>query len=98
MAYRKKIDNGTFSAIEAAYLNVPTLSSDYPAMREIDEQFSLNLEWMDSSDYREMGRKLKEMELTHLSRSATLPGVARLSEQHVEKLGVKYWEVIRECL
>lgn len=93
-----KIDNGTFSAIEAAYLNVPTLSSDYPAMREIDEQFSLNLAWMDLSDYKDMGRKLKEMELTYLSKSATLPSVARLSEQDVEKLGVKYWEVIRECL
>ncbi|MFJ3521380.1 glycosyltransferase [Pseudomonas sp. NPDC090203] len=93
-----KIDNGTFSVIEAAYYNVPSVSSDYPAMREIDEQFALNLTWMDSGDYKDMAHKLKEMEISHLSKSALLPSHERLNEQHVDKQGGKYWEEIRECL
>ena len=45
-----RIDNGTFSVVEAAHLGVPALSSDYPAMREIDQQFSLHLTWIDPDD------------------------------------------------
>lgn len=93
-----KIDNGTFSTIEAAYYSVPSLSSDYPAMREIDAQFALNLTWMNLDNYKEMAHKLKEMELSHLTKAASLPTHERLNEQHVDRLGGTYWEVIRECL
>jgi len=93
-----RVDNGTFSVIEAAYFGVPSLSSDYPAMREIDAQFSLGLTWMNSDDYQGMAQKLKEMEMTLTSKIAILPTQERLSEQHVDRLGGHYWEVIRECL
>lgn len=93
-----RLDNGTFSVIEAAYMGIPSLSSDYPAMHEIDNQFNLNLTWMSSDNYKEMARKLKEMESSHLSKTAALPNFARLNEQSVDKLAGKYWEVIRECL
>jgi glycosyltransferase involved in cell wall biosynthesis len=93
-----KIDNGTFSVVEAASLGVPALSSNYPAMREMDEQFSLQLSWMDASNYKEMAHKLKNMELTYLSKKALLPSPELLAEQGVEKLAGEYWGVIRECL
>lgn len=93
-----KIDNGTFSVIEAAYLNVPSLSSDYPAMQEIDSQFSLNLTWMNADDYKEMAHKLKEMELDPLGKIAGLPTHESLGEQQVDKLSARYWRAIRECL
>ncbi|NWD75396.1 glycosytransferase [Pseudomonas gingeri] len=93
-----KIDNGTFSTIEAAYFGVPALSSDYPAMHEINAQFALNLTWMDPDDYQDMAHKLKEMEMTYISKIASLPTHERLNEQSVGRLGGKYWEVIRECL
>lgn len=92
------IDNGTFSVIEAASLGVPALSSDYPAMHEIDEQFSLNLAWMNANDPKAMAEQLKQMELTHQARRGLLPTRAKLAEQHVDKLAGEYWEVIRECL
>jgi len=65
-----RIDNGTFSVIEAARLGVPSLSSDYPAMREIDRQFALNLAWMSPYKPREMAEQLKWME----AEAATLRG------------------------
>lgn len=92
------IDNGTFSVIEAAGLGVPSLSSDYPAMREIDQQFSLNLSWMKSDQPKHMASQLKEMELAHLERRNLLPSGEVLGEQSTDKLASAYWQVIRECL
>jgi glycosyltransferase involved in cell wall biosynthesis len=93
-----KIDNGTFSVVEAASLGVPSLSSDYPPMREIDAQFSLNLLWMDSSNPVDMAEKLKEMERSHMIRRAYLPTAEALTSQSVENLAADYWQVVRKCL
>ncbi|BCX66889.1 glycosyltransferase [Pseudomonas izuensis] len=92
------IDNGTFSVIEAACLGVPSLSSDYPPMREIDEQFRINLTWMDSGSPRKMAQQLKYMEERHSVIRSSLPTSADFSEQSVAKLAGKYWGVVRECL
>lgn len=92
------VDNGTFSVIEAAGLGVPSLSSDYPAMREIDQQFSLNLSWMKSDQPKHMASQLKEMELAYIERRSSLPSSEVLGEQSVEKLAGAYWQVVRNCL
>ncbi len=92
------IDNGTFSVIEAASLGVPSLSSDYPAMREIDGQFTLGLAWMDASDALAMARALKEMELTYQVRREVLPTATTLASQDVHQLSGEYWKAVRECL
>jgi glycosyltransferase involved in cell wall biosynthesis len=92
------IDNGTFSVIEAACFGVPSLSSDYPPMREINDQFKLNLTWMDSSSPRVMAQQLKHMEDGHSMIRKSLPTLADFSEQSVAKLASKYWGVMRECL
>ncbi|EGV20017.1 glycosyltransferase [Thiocapsa marina] len=91
-------DNGTFSVLEAAQLGVPSLSSDYPAMREIDAQFSLGLNWMDASDTADMARQLKRME-THTDEAvAGLPSAEQLLEQNSPRLAGQYWAAVRECL
>lgn len=92
------IDNGTFSVVEAAGLGVPALSSDYPAMREIDKQFSLNLNWMRPLDPKHMAAQLKEMEMTYSVRRAALPTSEVLREQSMERLAGAYWQVIEACL
>jgi glycosyltransferase involved in cell wall biosynthesis len=43
-------DNGTFSVVEAAILGRPSVSSDYPQMRELDEQFGLGMTFFDPTD------------------------------------------------
>jgi glycosyltransferase involved in cell wall biosynthesis len=93
-----RMDNGTFSVIEAAYLRVPSLSSDYPAMREIDEQFSLNLAWMDPYDSQTMALQLKRMEEQYNDRREKLPNKDQLKEQSLESLSSTCWDVIRQCL
>lgn len=92
------IDNGTFSVIEAACFGVPALSSDYPAMREIDDQFSLNMAWMISDSPRDMALQLKNMEETASVRRYKLPSEAQLLSQRIENHACLYWREVRECL
>lgn len=50
IAHNVIADNGTFSVLEAALLGRPSVSSDYPQMREIDEAFGLGLRFFDPFD------------------------------------------------
>lgn len=93
-----RIDNGTFSVVEAAHLGVPALSSDYPAMREINAQFGLNLTWTDARDPAAMAQQLKRMETEAITLRERLPSAERLAAQSVEKLAGAYWQAVREHL
>lgn len=92
------IDNGTFSVVEAGQLGVPALSSDYPAMREIDRQFGLRLNWMDAHDPDDMARQLKRMESEAPMLRVEPPVQRLLAGQSAGRLSAAYWEAIRECL
>ena len=93
-----RIDNGTFSVVEAAHLGVPALSSDYPAMREIDQQFELNLTWMDPEDPDNMARQIKRMESESDALRHHLPSAEQLACQSIERLAGAYWAVIKGYL
>ncbi|TVT82777.1 glycosyltransferase family 4 protein [Pseudomonas sp. H3(2019)] len=93
-----KIDNGTFSVIEAACVGIPSLSSDYPAMHEIDARFSLNLTWMNSGDPKDMAKKLKYMEENYFNLTAKLPSKEKLAQNDLVNFAVKYWDEVRVCL
>jgi len=93
-----RIDNGTFSVIESAYFGIPALSSVYPAMREIDEQFGLSLSWADAESPSDMARKLKYMETNHVELSRKLPSREQLQRQNVDALSAVYWATVRDEL
>jgi len=92
------VDNGTFTVIEAARLGVPALSSDYPAMREIDRQFALNLAWMEADQPAKMAEQLKMMERDALDRRHLLPATDQWQGQSVKALAPAYWQQVRQCL
>lgn len=93
-----RVDNGTFTVIEAASVGVPALSSDYPAMREIDQQFSLNLCWMKSDSPRQMAERLKRMESELPELKKCLPSLNELALQRIEHHAKAYWQEVRTCL
>lgn len=93
-----KIDNGTFSVVEAAHFGVPALSSNYPAMREINNQYRLNLTWADPTGTVEMAKMLKFMEDNSESLRLQLPGRDGLATQSVEALSSAYWGAIKHSL
>lgn len=57
-------DNGTFSVVEAGILGCPAMSSDYPQMRQIDEQFGLGLHFFDGFDPAATAVAMSELEGT----------------------------------
>jgi glycosyltransferase involved in cell wall biosynthesis len=92
-----KIDNGTLSVVEAASLGVPSLSSKYPAMEEMNEQFKLRLSWMESHSPVDMGVRLQRMEVHSEAVRSLLPPPEDLAHgEHSNDAA--YWSVIRECL
>lgn len=92
------IDNGTFGVVEAARLGVPSLSSDYPAMREMDSQFKLNLAFSPSDDPAIMGERLRWMEANVGERRALVPKPSELANNSIERLAGAYWQAIGELL
>jgi glycosyltransferase involved in cell wall biosynthesis len=93
-----RVDAGTLSVVEAAHLGVPSLSSDYPPMREYDAQFGLNIAWMDSHDPESMAGALRRMETEAPSRRLLLPGSERLATQSLAGLAAAHWSAVRDCL
>ena len=55
-------DNGTFSVIEAAALGRPAMSSDYPQMRQLNEQFGLGLHFFNAFDVDETAKVMSDLE------------------------------------
>ena len=51
-------DNGNGAVVDAAFLGVPAISSDYPAMRNLDEKLQLKLLFFDKTDAEQLKEKL----------------------------------------
>jgi glycosyltransferase involved in cell wall biosynthesis len=92
------VDNGTFSVLEAAQLGIPSLSSDYPPMREIDLRFNLGLNWMDSASAENIALNLKKMEETYLQLKENILKKNLDQFRHTHDDEIYYWEVIKSCL
>ena len=92
------IDNGSFSVVEGACLGVPSLSSDYPAMREIDQKFSLNLIWHDANLPENMAKKLKYMEEQAFFLRKKLPSPMQIKQQSISSHSECYWRELSACL
>lgn len=93
------LDNGTFSVIEAASAGVPSLSSDYPAMREIARQASLDLAYFDPHDPLAMAEALSEFEGRYEEYGRRLPTREALTKSiGVESHATQYWKVVKEWL
>jgi glycosyltransferase involved in cell wall biosynthesis len=93
-----RIDNGSLTVVEAAQMGVPSLSSRYPAMEEMDANFGLHLTWMNAQDPDDMARQLKWMEENACQVRNRLPRREELAEHCVERVAGAYWSVTRECL
>lgn len=93
-----ELDNGTFSVIEAAHCGVPALSSDYPAMWEMDRQFGLGLSFMDQEDPEDMAAKLHAMEFHLAERTRGVATEEKLASQSIANLARSYWQIVREFI
>ena len=91
-------DNGTFSVIEAAFHGVPSLSTDYPQMRYIDERFGVKATFTDPFSARAMAQALKGMETGAAAKRALLPTRAELARFSYRQVAPEFWQLVRGML
>ena len=92
------IDNGALSVIEAAQLGVRSLASDYPAMREIQQRFNLDIMWFDARDPMDMARKLASMQAATSGAMCKSAGRETLDQIGPEVCARAYWRALAEML
>jgi glycosyltransferase involved in cell wall biosynthesis len=89
------IDNGTYAVIEAACHNVPSLSSNYPQMRYMNERFNLGLKFCEATQPDDMAMQLKQMEINHPSRCQLLPKKEFLEKFSYKNISPEFWNLVR---
>lgn len=89
-------DNGTFSVIEAAWFNHPSLAAHYPAMKYIDQTFNLNLTFFDPHNVLNMGNSLFWMEKNY--KSIMLPPREALSQRSWKAHADSLYQIVSQIL
>jgi len=98
LLHNATVDNGTFSVIEAAQVGIPSLSSDYPAMREINQRFKLELTWVDNKNRKGYAESIKKMENEYRQMKKSLAVKDPRTFKHTIEEEAYYWKVIKKCL
>lgn len=91
-------DNGNGAAVDAACLGVPTVCSDYPAMRYMDEYISLGAHFFDPFDANSIGGALMEAEEKWESYRQGVPSKDKLKEYTVEGKYQEMYEIVRKTV
>lgn len=89
-------DNGNMTAIDAAFLGVPTISSDYPAMRYYEKVMHLNMKFFDPFNPKELTKLLFEMENNYSFASDKLPKPEELEKFTINYTYIYIYNVIKE--
>lgn len=77
-------DNGNGTVVDAACVGVPSISSDYPAMRYIDSYVGLNMHFFDPFSTGDISQALMEAESKCLEYAKRLPTRGQLEKFTVE--------------
>lgn len=77
------IDNGNMTAIDAAFLGVPTISGDYPAMRYYEDTMHLNMRFFHPFEVKELSNLLMSMEKDYEKYAELLPKPEELEKYTV---------------
>lgn len=90
-------DNGNGSAVDAALLGVPTLSSDYPAMRNMDNVMNLGITFFDKKKSQALADMLLLIETNLSELKKKLPPIDDLRKHTIsnKKLCETIYNVIR---
>lgn len=79
-------DNGNGAVVDAAFLGVPTISSDYPAMRNIDSVLCLGMRFVDGHDYKKMKDAVLWAEQNYNQFKQMLPTVDELRKHTIDDM------------
>ena len=97
LLHSTRFDNGTYTAIEAARLGIPTLSADYAAMREIDEKFQLGMEFFDLGGLN-LAEKIRYMINNQNALRQKIPSKNILEHKTYIQAAPEFWDTIKNGL
>ena len=88
-------DNGNGTAIDAAGVGVPALSSDYPAMRYLADFMGLSFHYMSAFEPDSMAKALMDMEANYEAYARELPSREQLAERNYRAQGARLYEALK---
>lgn len=91
-------DNGNGSVVDAAFLNVPSLVSDYPAMRYIEDTMSLKLRFVPTFDHMAWSEALLQAERDCSEWRKILPTFDELEKYSTDYSYKKVYEIMRDVV
>ena len=91
-------DNGNMTAVDAAFLGVPTMSSDYPAMRYYETYMQLNIKFFDPFKPKELKELLFDMEKNYERYKKMLPSPEHLREFTIEKTYYSLYNTVKNII
>lgn len=89
-------DNGNMTAIDAAFLRVPTITSDYPAMRYYEEKMGLNMKFFNPFNPKELADLLLQMDDEYKVQMQKLPSYECLERYTIEHTYKELYDTIKD--
>ena len=91
-------DNGNMSSVDAAFLGVPSISSDYPPMRYYEDVMKLGIHFVSPFDYNEWVDILLEAEKDYKEWKRQMPTVAEMDKISIHNVYRDLYEVVSEVV
>lgn len=89
-------DNGSLDALEAVLLGVPSLSSDYPAMRYFDKVFNMKCQFFNAYNDCQLTDLLISGEQNYNEWKERLPNKSEIVVHSIENTYPEIWSIIKE--
>jgi glycosyltransferase involved in cell wall biosynthesis len=90
-------DNGTFSIVEGAWYGIPSLSSEYPAIREICRNFNIQPALFNPYKPDSLFDALVDFEVNLSKFKTLLPSRESLEKFTFSALAPKYWNTFKQA-
>lgn len=91
-------DNGNMTSIDAAFLGVPTISSDYPAMRYYEDVIHLNMRFFNPFDPKTLSKVLLETDNDYAEFAKSVPDYDTLKKFSISCTYRKLYDIIMDIL
>lgn len=91
-------DNGNGTVMDAAGLGIPSLSSDYPAMRYLAEYMGISMHYTSFYDAEMMAEALMDMEKNHADYAAELPSREAMQKNEYRGRSAELYACIKKIV
>ena len=91
-------DNGNGTAFDAAMMGVPTLSTDYPAMRNMADVTGIKMAFFEKDNVEELSELLLLAEKNYMEMAMSIPPQSELIKHTIDddELCIKLFRTIKQ--